>query len=108
MISTFCSPVPPTPSALPPARAMLMKPDILLLDEPTNHLDVTNVAWLENYITQVGVCIRGRGWGVEGGSQNLSGAARGLGPTCTCMEGTCATPPLCVWPHPVPVSQPPD
>lgn len=33
------------------ARAMLMKADILLLDEPTNHLDVTNVKWLENYIT---------------------------------------------------------
>jgi energy-coupling factor transporter ATP-binding protein EcfA2 len=33
------------------ARAMLMKADILLLDEPTNHLDVTNVAWLENYLT---------------------------------------------------------
>ncbi len=44
------------PAPLPlPARAMLMKPDILLLDEPTNHLDVTNVAWLENYITQVRV-----------------------------------------------------
>ncbi|KXZ51764.1 hypothetical protein GPECTOR_11g208 [Gonium pectorale] len=36
------------------ARAMLMKPDILLLDEPTNHLDVTNVAWLEKYLTQSG------------------------------------------------------
>eukprot|EP00201_Polytomella_parva_P021393 CAMPEP_0175048820 /NCGR_PEP_ID=MMETSP0052_2-20121109/6407_1 /TAXON_ID=51329 ORGANISM="Polytomella parva, Strain SAG 63-3" /NCGR_SAMPLE_ID=MMETSP0052_2 /ASSEMBLY_ACC=CAM_ASM_000194 /LENGTH=1151 /DNA_ID=CAMNT_0016312937 /DNA_START=110 /DNA_END=3568 /DNA_ORIENTATION=+ len=34
------------------ARAMLMKPDILLLDEPTNHLDVTNVAWLENYLSK--------------------------------------------------------
>ncbi|KAG0096709.1 translational elongation factor EF-1 alpha [Podila epicladia] len=33
------------------ARAMLMHADILLLDEPTNHLDVTNVAWLENYLT---------------------------------------------------------
>jgi elongation factor 3 len=33
------------------ARAMLMEADILLLDEPTNHLDVTNVAWLENYLT---------------------------------------------------------
>ena len=33
------------------ARAMLMKADIFLLDEPTNHLDVTNVAWLENYLT---------------------------------------------------------
>lgn len=33
------------------ARAMLMNADILLLDEPTNHLDVTNVAWLEKYLT---------------------------------------------------------
>eukprot|EP00128_Syssomonas_multiformis_P003090 Colp12_sorted_trinity150504_noHs@15451 len=33
------------------ARAMLMKADILLLDEPTNHLDVTNVKWLEDYLT---------------------------------------------------------
>ncbi len=35
------------------ARCMLMKPDILLLDEPTNHLDVKNVAWLENYLTNL-------------------------------------------------------
>ncbi|KAF9331141.1 translational elongation factor EF-1 alpha [Podila minutissima] len=35
------------------ARAMLMHADILLLDEPTNHLDVTNVAWLENYLTSM-------------------------------------------------------
>ncbi|KAI9204768.1 P-loop containing nucleoside triphosphate hydrolase protein [Polychytrium aggregatum] len=35
------------------ARAMLMKADILLLDEPTNHLDVANVAWLENYLTNI-------------------------------------------------------
>eukprot|EP00850_Spirogloea_muscicola_P004779 SM000021S06412 [mRNA] locus=s21:149230:154152:+ [translate_table: standard] len=35
------------------ARAMLMKADIMLLDEPTNHLDVTNVAWLENYLTNL-------------------------------------------------------
>ncbi|KAF9170284.1 translational elongation factor EF-1 alpha [Mortierella sp. AD011] len=35
------------------ARAMLMNADILLLDEPTNHLDVTNVAWLENYLTSL-------------------------------------------------------
>jgi elongation factor 3 len=35
------------------ARAMLMKADILLLDEPTNHLDTTNVAWLENYLTNL-------------------------------------------------------
>jgi elongation factor 3 len=35
------------------ARAMLMKADILLLDEPTNHLDVSNVAWLENYLTSL-------------------------------------------------------
>jgi len=35
------------------ARAMLMKADILLLDEPTNHLDVTNVAWLEHYLTNI-------------------------------------------------------
>ncbi|KAK9243451.1 P-loop containing nucleoside triphosphate hydrolase protein [Lipomyces tetrasporus] len=33
------------------ARAMLMKADILLLDEPTNHLDVSNVKWLEDYLT---------------------------------------------------------
>mmetsp|Transcript_33591 Transcript_33591/g.74378 ORF Transcript_33591/g.74378 Transcript_33591/m.74378 type:complete len:1029 (+) Transcript_33591:223-3309(+) len=33
------------------ARAILLKAQILLLDEPTNHLDVTNVAWLENYLT---------------------------------------------------------
>jgi len=33
------------------ARAMLMKADIFLLDEPTNHLDVTNVKWLEDYLT---------------------------------------------------------
>eukprot|EP00897_Mesotaenium_endlicherianum_P003141 jgi/Mesen1/2855/ME000174S02107 len=33
------------------ARAMLIGADILLLDEPTNHLDVTNVKWLENYLT---------------------------------------------------------
>ena len=33
------------------ARAMLMRADIMLLDEPTNHLDVTNVAWLEKYLT---------------------------------------------------------
>ena len=32
---------------------MLMKADIMLLDEPTNHLDVTNVAWLENYLTHL-------------------------------------------------------
>ena len=30
-----------------------MKADILLLDEPTNHLDVTNVAWLEHYLTNI-------------------------------------------------------
>ncbi|KAG0228986.1 translational elongation factor EF-1 alpha [Actinomortierella wolfii] len=35
------------------ARAMLMHADILLLDEPTNHLDVSNVAWLENYLTSL-------------------------------------------------------
>jgi len=35
------------------ARAMLMKADILLLDEPTNHLDVSNVAWLEDYLTNL-------------------------------------------------------
>ena len=28
-----------------------MRADIMLLDEPTNHLDVTNVAWLEKYLT---------------------------------------------------------
>lgn len=33
------------------ARAMLLNADILLLDEPTNHLDVSNVAWLEGYLT---------------------------------------------------------
>ncbi|KAK9457098.1 P-loop containing nucleoside triphosphate hydrolase protein [Dipodascopsis uninucleata] len=33
------------------ARAMLMRADILLLDEPTNHLDVSNVKWLEDYLT---------------------------------------------------------
>ncbi|KAG7663070.1 NEW1 [[Candida] subhashii] len=33
------------------ARAMLMKADVLLLDEPTNHLDVTNVKWLQDYLT---------------------------------------------------------
>lgn len=32
---------------------MLMKADIFLLDEPTNHLDVTNVAWLERYLTSL-------------------------------------------------------
>lgn len=32
-------------------RAQLFGADILLLDEPTNHLDVTNVAWLEHYLT---------------------------------------------------------
>eukprot|EP00271_Cylindrocystis_brebissonii_P003476 TRINITY_DN1446_c0_g1_i1.p1 TRINITY_DN1446_c0_g1~~TRINITY_DN1446_c0_g1_i1.p1 ORF type:complete len:994 (+),score=230.02 TRINITY_DN1446_c0_g1_i1:209-3190(+) len=32
-------------------RAQLIGADILLLDEPTNHLDVTNVAWLEKYLT---------------------------------------------------------
>ncbi|KAF9379023.1 translational elongation factor EF-1 alpha [Podila verticillata] len=35
------------------ARAMLMNADILLLDEPTNHMDVSNVAWLENYLTSL-------------------------------------------------------
>jgi elongation factor 3 len=35
------------------ASAMLFKADILLLDEPTNHLDVVNVAWLENYLTNL-------------------------------------------------------
>eukprot|EP00898_Chlorokybus_atmophyticus_P003897 jgi/Chlat1/4508/Chrsp29S04441 len=35
------------------ARAMLYKADIMLLDEPTNHLDVKNVAWLENYLTNL-------------------------------------------------------
>ncbi|KAF8177610.1 P-loop containing nucleoside triphosphate hydrolase protein, partial [Pholiota molesta] len=38
------------------ARAMLFKADILLLDEPTNHLDVVNVAWLENYLTNLTHC----------------------------------------------------
>jgi len=38
------------------ARAMLFKADILLLDEPTNHLDVINVAWLENYLTNLKTC----------------------------------------------------
>lgn len=38
------------------ARAMLFKADILLLDEPTNHLDVVNVAWLENYLTNLKTC----------------------------------------------------
>ena len=54
------------------ARAMLFKADILLLDEPTNHvrtflevlfleltysqLDVVNVAWLENYLTNLRTC----------------------------------------------------
>ncbi|GAO48964.1 hypothetical protein G7K_3125-t1 [Saitoella complicata NRRL Y-17804] len=33
------------------ARAMLMNVDVLLLDEPTNHLDITNIAWLESYLT---------------------------------------------------------
>ncbi|KAI8853491.1 P-loop containing nucleoside triphosphate hydrolase protein [Chytridium lagenaria] len=33
------------------ARAMILNADIMLLDEPTNHLDVTNVAWLEAYLT---------------------------------------------------------
>lgn len=39
--------------AIRAARAMLMKADIFLLDEPTNHLDVTNVAWLERYLTSL-------------------------------------------------------
>ena len=38
------------------ARAMLFEADILLLDEPTNHLDVVNVAWLENYLTDLKAC----------------------------------------------------
>lgn len=38
------------------ARAMLFRADILLLDEPTNHLDVVNVAWLENYLTNLQTC----------------------------------------------------
>jgi elongation factor 3 len=38
------------------ARAMLFKADILLLDEPTNHLDVVNIAWLENYLTNLTYC----------------------------------------------------
>ncbi|KAK0183780.1 hypothetical protein F5146DRAFT_1079629, partial [Armillaria mellea] len=38
------------------ARAMLFRADILLLDEPTNHLDVVNVAWLENYLTNLKTC----------------------------------------------------
>jgi len=38
------------------ARAMLFKADILLLDEPTNHLDVVNIAWLENYLTNLTHC----------------------------------------------------
>jgi elongation factor 3 len=38
------------------ARAMLFKADILLLDEPTNHLDVVNIAWLENYLTNLKTC----------------------------------------------------
>jgi elongation factor 3 len=38
------------------ARAMLFKADILLLDEPTNHLDVVNVAWLEDYLTNLKTC----------------------------------------------------
>jgi elongation factor 3 len=33
------------------ARAMLLNADILLLDEPTNHMDVTNIKWLEDYLT---------------------------------------------------------
>jgi len=33
------------------ARAMLENADILLLDEPTNHLDVSNVKWLQDYLT---------------------------------------------------------
>jgi elongation factor 3 len=35
------------------ARAVLYKADLLLLDEPTNHLDVTNVRWLEQYLTNL-------------------------------------------------------
>lgn len=32
---------------------MLYRAQIMLLDEPTNHLDVKNVAWLENYLTNL-------------------------------------------------------
>ena len=38
------------------ARAMLFRADILLLDEPINHLDVVNIAWLENYLTNLKTC----------------------------------------------------
>uniref|UniRef100_A0A061R1D1 Elongation factor 3 n=1 Tax=Tetraselmis sp. GSL018 TaxID=582737 RepID=A0A061R1D1_9CHLO len=38
------------------ARAMMIGADILLLDEPTNHLDVSNVQWLENYLTSLTNC----------------------------------------------------
>jgi ATP-binding cassette subfamily F protein 3 len=33
---------------------LLRRPDYLLLDEPTNHLDLEAVAWLENFLADVG------------------------------------------------------
>ena len=54
MLPGFClihSSTVATNCLLAAARAMLMRADIMLLDEPTNHLDVTNVAWLEKYLT---------------------------------------------------------
>lgn len=39
------------------ARALAMQPDILLLDEPTNHLDMPAIAWLEDFILRLDICV---------------------------------------------------
>ncbi len=36
------------------AAALVSEPDLLLLDEPTNHLDIDSIAWLENYLLNLG------------------------------------------------------
>lgn len=37
------------------AKILLQPFDILLLDEPTNHLDISMIAWLEKYLSSLGL-----------------------------------------------------
>lgn len=36
------------------AAALVSEPELLLLDEPTNHLDIDSIAWLEDYLLNLG------------------------------------------------------
>ena len=39
------------------ARALASHPDVLLLDEPTNHLDIASIAWLEEFLINLGTTV---------------------------------------------------